>query len=201
MADDTLTADYRAGQLATRARTLRELTPLWSILDITALSATIGPFTTAAARLVMAGWWASADDTVEYLADFREEQGAPGRVRFRPATPPSTAEVAGLVRGAALSGIINGRRQGMNATRAMKNGLVKTLGQAGRTVLDGGRAAVVVAADRDPAARGYARDVSAGACRFCRMLASRGPAYLSEKTASFEAHGHCGCTGRLVYRR
>ena len=44
----------------------------------------------------------------------------------------------------------------------------------------------------DPAARGYMRRTDPGACRFCRMVASRGAVYTRE-TARFSCHPGCYC--------
>lgn len=196
---ERLTAAYRRGQLAVRARHLREVSAAWRVLDVTALSQTLGVFAQAAARIVLGGWWQSADETVAYLGDFREAEGVPGSVTFVPPAAPSADEVAGLIRGAAATGIINARRSGKNARASLDNGLVKTLGQSALTVLNGGRDTVLLGEHRDPKARRYERDVSGSACYFCLMLKARGAVYRSERSSSFEAHPHCGCTGRLVY--
>lgn len=45
---------------------------------------------------------------------------------------------------------------------------------------------------RDPAASGWHREVRAGACKFCRMLAGRGAVY-KKATAHFAAHDNCNC--------
>lgn len=190
---------YRAEQLAHRADTLRQVSRLWPMLQITDLSSTIGGFAVAAARLVLAGWSTSADGTALFLADYRAAEGVPDPIRFAPAGPPASSQLAGEIRGAALSGIINGRKAGMNASKAMANGLVKTLGAAGKLVLMGGRSTIEAGNRADPKAAGWERDTSGGACDFCLGLAARGPAYTSERSSSFEAHDHCGCTGRLAY--
>lgn len=51
---------------------------------------------------------------------------------------------------------------------------------------------------RDPEAVGWAR-VTAGGCKFCRMLASRGAVY-KEATARFASHPNCHCTAQPVFR-
>jgi hypothetical protein len=45
---------------------------------------------------------------------------------------------------------------------------------------------------RDPAARGYQRSARAGACDFCRMVASRG-AVFTKASSTFACHEHCFC--------
>lgn len=44
----------------------------------------------------------------------------------------------------------------------------------------------------------YVRKTDSGACKFCRMLKSRGAVYLKE-TSKFMSHGNCGCSGVPVY--
>lgn len=51
---------------------------------------------------------------------------------------------------------------------------------------------------RDPAAVGWRRLASPGACKFCRMLADRGTVY-RQSTATFAAHENCGCTAAPVF--
>lgn len=50
---------------------------------------------------------------------------------------------------------------------------------------------------KDPRAIGWRR-ITAGGCRFCRMLADRGAVY-KETTARFAAHKRCHCTAQPVF--
>lgn len=52
---------------------------------------------------------------------------------------------------------------------------------------------------RDPAALGWRRVTSAGACGFCKALAARGAVYTKD-TAYFAAHENCMCTCEAVFR-
>jgi hypothetical protein len=73
-------------------------------------------------------------------------------------------------------------------------------GASARLALKGGRQTIVEAASVDPVTLGWERVISPGACSFCSMLASRGAAYLSKKTAEFQAHDHCHCTAQPLFR-
>lgn len=73
---------------------------------------------------------------------------------------------------------------------------------ASRTLIEGGvQKRIVNAANetftenvsRDPAARGWQRVTRAGACDFCRLVASRGYVY-SKSTATFACHEKCHCS-------
>lgn len=73
-------------------------------------------------------------------------------------------------------------------------GLTRTL------VLEAGRDEVWTAIENDVSARGWARVTRPNACAFCRMLATRGAVYRTERSASFQAHhadehggGDCQC--------
>ncbi len=171
------------------------MTRLWSDVRVDDLPGTIGAFAAAAAEVVLAFAGTAGEDTADYLEAFRgaEHRGGPA-YRFVPAPLPTAAEVADLIRGAALTGIVNSRRRGGDSRRALANGLVKTLGQAGKSVMDAGRETVVAGAKGDPAAVGWVRVLSPGACDFCQTLATRPPS-----TAVMAAHPHCTCTAELVY--
>lgn len=79
------------------------------------------------------------------------------------------------------------------------------LGQFHEAVLTGGRRTIQAWAKKDPRATGWRRVSDGNPCAFCAMLVSRGPVYLSEKTAltadtpSGKYHSHCGCTVEVVY--
>lgn len=79
------------------------------------------------------------------------------------------------------------------------------LGMFHEAVLAGGRRTIQEWAKKDPRAIGWRRVSDGDPCAFCAMLVSRGPVYLSEKTAlkadtpSGKYHAHCGCTVEVVY--
>jgi hypothetical protein len=70
---------------------------------------------------------------------------------------------------------------------------------ARRLVLNTGRQTTVQAVQDDRRARAWAREARPDCCAFCAMLASRGPVYKTEATASLRArdgqsyHDHCHC--------
>jgi hypothetical protein len=89
--------------------------------------------------------------------------------------------------------------RGLLVMEAAEYGFTRLAGAAQRLALDGGRSTIGYSIDADPQAIGYARATSARPCSFCAMLASRGPVYTSEATASFRAHGACHCTPKPVF--
>lgn len=194
-----LTEAHRAEQLAARAGSLSELIRLWSIVDPTNLKGTIDTFARAAAILAGDGELRSGMISARYYPLFRRvELGLPGAV-VRPGPRTSLEIMTSEIRGAALSGIVEARRGGLSVPLAAQRGLVRVAGTIGKLILNGGRRTVMDAIRADPKALGYARVTGGDPCAFCRMLAGRGPVYKTEKSASFEPHGSCSCTGEPVY--
>lgn len=193
-----LTDAHRAAQLAARAGSLQGLLRLWRIVDVTDLSGTIETFAQAAALLAGEGFDQSAVVAANYYALFRRVEGV-GALAVPRAARPATEIMAGQLRGAALKGIIDARRAGMTLEGAKSQGLVRVAGELTKLVLSGGRMTITGATDRDRQALGWARATSGDPCTFCRMLASRGPVYKSEKSADFEAHDHDACMPEPVY--
>jgi hypothetical protein len=194
-----LTRQHRAAQQAIRAGLLRDLLALWAAVQVADLAGTIGRFTAAAAVLVRARYQESAETAEEYVTEFRTAEGAAGALTILLADPPAALVVAGLVRGAALSGVLKGRQRGFSAEAAARNGFVKASGTASNLALDGGRQVVTDATAADRASTGRWQRVAGGsACAFCAMLASRGPAF-EARSAKFEAHPGCSCSAEPVF--
>lgn len=194
-----LTEQHRAAQLAVRAGSLRDLVTLWRAVDPTRLGATIETFARAAAILAGRDFERSSSLSGLYYRLFRTAEGVPGAAVASLAPRPSTEALAGELRGAALKGIITARRGGLSVPLAAERGLVRVTGALTKLVLGGGRMTLVRSALADRQALGWARATSGQACAFCRMLASRGPVYKSEKSADFQSHDDCACTPEVVY--
>jgi hypothetical protein len=189
-----LTEAHRQLQTQVNAATLRDLLHLWGVVDPRNLRHTVDPFTRAAASVVLRGRGASSVASARYYAAFRQVEGVKGPHVVPNIAPPLKDElVTGLVRGAALSGIMNAYGRGQNPDQAKANGFVKLAGSASSLVYGGGRATILDAVRSDPAAHGYQRVTDGSACAFCAMIASRGIVAYSEDSAGFEAHDHCGC--------
>jgi len=195
-----LTVEYRAEQLALRAGSIRNLMLLWKAVDPTRLGDTIDVFSHAAALLTSQGFDQSAALGEQYFTAFRGAENVRGRApRIGLPAKPSLAKTQGLLRGSALSGIINARRSGASLQIASSNGLVNVIGTMAKLILSGGNNTVLNGVQADRQATGWARVTSSGACAFCRMLSSRGAVYRSERSAGFEPHDHCACTAEPIY--
>lgn len=193
-----LTSQYRESELSLRALVLRDLARLWRGVDPTNLEGTIRPFVDAATLLIRERYGNSVGLASRYFREFRQAEGISGTVAIVTPEPPPRDVTAGVIRGAALSGIINARRAGFPVAAAADNGFVKVSGSTSNLVLSGGRGLVSRAAESDRRARGWQRVESSSACDWCKKLEARGPVY-SQQSAFFEAHDHCGGTAEPVY--
>ena len=115
-----------------------------------------------------------------------------------PELPPDE-KLEGAIRGAGLAGLTNARARGLSVEAAHRNGYVKLAGSAAQLVLGGGRETLLGAVRSDPEAHGFQRVTDPNPCAFCRMVASRGPVFKTQESASFEAHGHCGCSAEPFF--
>lgn len=196
-----LTRAHHAAQLAVRAGSLENLVKLWKIVDPTDLSGTIETFAEAAALLAGQGFDRSAGVASRYYSLFRRVEGVPGAPPAAgPAPRPSAEALAGELRGASLKGIIVARRAGLTPDLAKARGLIRVVGALSKLVLTGGRRTLTDLTTRDPVAIGFGRVTSGDPCAFCRMLASRGAVYKTEKSADFESHDGCGCSAEPLFR-
>lgn len=198
-AGNALTNAHRAQQLAVRAQSLEGLLRMWAAVDVTNLADTIEVFAQAAALLAGNGFDQSAAAAANYYGLFRRVEIGQGAT-IATAGKPGVEFLAGQIRGAALSGILDARKAGAPIGTAKRNGLVRAIGTMSKLVLAGGRNTIISGTQADRRALGWARVTSGDPCAFCRMLSSRGPAYKSEKSADFQPHDHCGCTPEAVFR-
>ena len=84
-------------------------------------------------------------------------------------------------------------------TPTPERGLAALQSTTSRLVLQSGRDTITVNAGRDRGARGWGRMARSGACRFCRMIASRQGGVYTERSARFAAHDHCDCVSYPVF--
>lgn len=196
-----LTRAHRQAQIALRADVLADLTRLWTLFrrpDEDLLSV-FERFAAAAEILIRQRHGDSAGLAAAYFEEFRRREGVGGQATPHIAPPPPREVVRESLAAAGRIGAANALRAGRSPESAARNGLVRVLGTATRLVLDGGRRTLVESIRRDRQARGWQRVTSGSPCAFCAMVASRGPAYKSERSARFEAHDHCSCTAEPYY--
>lgn len=195
-----LSSAHRQQQITVRASLLRELLALWEALVDPADFGTFERFAELAARLIGLRREESTGLAAAYFAAFRRVEGAAGIAAAVPAAAVPAEQVAAVVRGAALVGATDARRAGRSHPVAARQAFVRASGSATRVVVDGARDTVVESVRADPDALGWQRITDPDPCPFCRMVASRGPAFKSRRSAAFEAHDGCACVAEPFYR-
>ncbi len=141
---------------------------------------------------------AAVGESVDYYQAMRELAGVAAAFTVPIVDAPEPDAVEMLILAAlAEADLAPGSLGEIDVDTAVQNlieGLAQTL------VMEAGRDEVWTAIENDVAARGWARVTRPGACAFCRMLATRGPVYKTERSASFQAHtagpnggGDCRC--------
>ncbi len=141
---------------------------------------------------------AAIGESADYYQAMRELAAVAAAFTLPYADAPEPDAVEALILAAlAQADLAPGSLGDLDVTEAVQNlieGLTQTL------VMEAGRDEVWTAIERDVAAKGWARVTRPGACAFCRMLATRGAVYKTERSASFQAHtagpnggGDCRC--------
>lgn len=175
---------------------MRDLLRIWRGVDPTNLKGTVSPFAQTAAVLIAARFADSAGLAVQYFQDFRRAEGVTGTAFIERPDPPPAEKLAGSVRGAGITGIVNARRAGFPVQAAADQGFVKVAGSAAALVLMGGRKVITEAAVGDRRAQGWQRVTTGDNCDFCSRLAGT----LQSSAGDFPAHDHCDCSAEPVYR-
>lgn len=204
----TLTETHRQAQLVVRAALVAAIVRIWPAFnpdDLVGSWATIEPILLA---LVAEGGRTSAGLAAAYYEEFRAAEAIGGAARpVIIAAPPAPETVRSL----RYVGLIDTRRL-IDAGRpdAASVAFTNVSGEVSRQALNQGRDTLVASVAGDPKALGWVRVTDSKPCAFCRMLAGRGPVYMSKKSATvgpvwsekrqrFQAHGHCGCSAEPVF--
>lgn len=202
-----LTALHSDQQVALRASTIQQIIRLFPALDLSSLEGVdrSWPALEAALQALIAQQHGtSAGLAINYYELFRAAEGVAGASTpvLAEALPAEQVGISLKVTGpyTAKHLIAVGDPQVASKTMSL------LAGAASRLVADGGRSTLIRSAERDRRAIGYARVTRGNSCAFCRMLASRGFAYRSERTAKFAANGQkyhdlCDCQVEIAYSR
>lgn len=185
-----------AVQIAIRAQLLQDTVKLWPLLDPKRLDETF-PGWLRAMRLLMDTYHGqSAVAAGKFYRSMRDHA-------IQASTPSSLIKLAPKPDDQWLTRAFGFSGPGMLRNDVARPGtaLSMTLGTASRIALDGGRTTVLNTVQHDPVAVGWYRVTDGQPCAFCALLASRGIAYKSEKSADFQAHNHCGCSAAPAFSR
>jgi hypothetical protein len=184
----------KAAQGIISAAAMRDAAKLWPLLDAKRLDVTFPAWLQAMTLLIRRYHSQSSlasGATYRAARELHTQSPAP-RSLIRIAPPPPDQWVSKAL---GFSG------PGMLSRDTVKpnTALSTTLGTTARIVQDGGRTTTLDTVHADPVAVGWYRVTDGHPCSFCALLASRGVAYKSEKTASFEAHNLCGGTAAPAF--
>jgi hypothetical protein len=193
-----LTEAHRLAQIRLSAQTVARLLDVWPLLDVENLDATSRRWVTAALSVVQQQRTASERLALAYFTRFRAVE-VPDAAPFTPPLPAplpaSEATTSLLARGPyRLKSLM---AQAVPLATAADSASAASASAGARHVLNGGRQALVAAADADPEARGHRRVTASGCCAFCALLSARSYDGLSSKF--FEAHDNCSCSSEVMY--
>lgn len=198
-----LTEAHRVGQIAIGARAEASARLLWPVLDPSDLDRYEPAWMGATLSALRPHFEESVNLSAAYLAEYREAEGAKaaalGAVAWDQRLMAENLHLAGPVRVKLLVG------KGTTGQAAAAAALTKFAGIARRGVMQGGRMMIHETAKRDGNVVGWRRVTDGDPCTFCAMLATRGPVYSKDTVLTdgegLRYHGHCGCTGELVYSK
>jgi hypothetical protein len=142
------------------------------------------------------------DASVEYLTELAGSPVSLQPVEYVDKVGASTLEDFLNVTPRAFLSRVNGGMSDVQALVATANRLAGSVATEPHRV---DRGATIDTASKDSRFKGWARIAEAGACDFCRMLASRGAVYQSQATAATQASGqryhvHCRCQAKALPR-
>jgi hypothetical protein len=189
----------QAEQAALTVALTDALEQAWPMLDIEALKHSMPEWQQAVAGIVTQLATASAVSAGDHYTLARE--AADIRSAFRPilAQPPSVDYIT-----TKLDIATQGLWSRSLDDEAVTN--VKTLveGVTQELIADAGRDTTVGSIEADAKALGWARVARPTCCAFCRMLAGRGAAYKSKRTAELtetgtKYHPHCHCLPMPIF--
>jgi len=205
LAGAQLTDAHRRAQSKLSARTVQQLMAVWPLLDPDDLDGTLPRYLAAAVPVVEARYAESVRLARAYYQVFRRVE-APAAAAFTLPDVP-VLEAAAVSTSLAVQGPVKVKAAlsgGVQIAEAMESGRVASAAAGGRHALNGGREAVMGAAEADPASRGVRRVTSPRCCAFCAMLAARSyDGLTSDATGSGRAfmkvHDGCQCQAESVF--
>jgi hypothetical protein len=167
-----------------------DISAAWATLDVANLRESLPVFQQLTAAIVRRYGLAAATLAVQFYRSQRIAAGVTNPFTVRPASPPPVEQVAQTVDWAT--------QPLWSAAPDTPAAQSNVIAGTERLVLDVGRQTVTDNAARDRHAKGWARITEPGACAFCLMLATRGPAY-GKHSADFLSHSSCRCHAEPVF--
>lgn len=194
MAEAAVVSTTAAGQQTAQATLMDAMAaPIASAFDIidTSDPSTLATFLTAMRGLTRKFGLVSAAHAARFYTAERDAAGVSGK--FTPTLAPTAnaTKVETSLRWAT--------KDLWTGEPDLETARTNVIGVADKNVLDTGRLTTLDAVKQDRKAVGWAREVEPGACAFCLLLATRGAAYRSQGSSSFESHDHCRCIAVPVF--
>ena len=146
-------------------------------------------------QIVIPGWRAAAAAAVRYLRRHAAVEGVAVDPSPAPVNLEQLATALTVCGPVAFKAKIAATGSDEAALRAMT---ARLAGAAQRLTLTGDRETITQAVGDSDEIVGWRRVISARACPFCAMLASRGAVYAA-RTVAFRAHDSCHCSAEPLY--
>lgn len=176
-----LTEAHRRSQLRNAAEAARLATELWRLLDLADLDATAPGWLEAQLAVLHRHGDRSRQLAIEYLrAYLAAELGTVGDIALGAGVADAAAVVSMQTQGPIA--IKEAIKRGLSPSAASRVALRRYRGALERLVQQSGREVITETAGSHRMA--WRRVASSGACAFCALLASRGPAYGSAAAAT-----------------
>lgn len=196
-------AAFHATQVAIAAELSATLADLWPDLVPNELAASFEALRPEVAAIGSQFAAASASLAVDYYEELRAASGVRDPFRVPIVEPPGLGRMSAYLNATTADLLAASARQVDDLFNAELTLLVQQEAEASLAALvaDTSREQIIEAGRADRRATKWARVTRAGACSFCRLLASRGAVYRFENAANFRAHtavngrgGTCQCT-------
>jgi len=173
----------RAAQEDISSLVVRDLRAMFRSLDLSRPDASAAALREFVPVLVSTYGDMAASLAADWYDEVRASAGIAGRFRASMSPSPYLDAAEPMARRAA----------GALFTATPSDALVTLEGAVGKYALAAARETIATSSYRDPQSSGWHREVRAGGCDFCKMLAGRPGDVYKESTAHFAAHDHCNC--------
>jgi hypothetical protein len=188
--------EQRNAQAGLIVMLLRDLVKVWQLLRPDSLHRSMPAWVAAVHAVTSRYAPMAATLAADYYEAERAAANAAGRFTVPFADAPTEGHVDAVMRWATKD---LWSRNPDTLTERVHAAKSNAESAAAKLVEDVGRLTITYAVQKDPAAVGWARTASPGACAFCRMLAQRGPVYGAD-TVGFRAHNDCHCMAMPLFK-
>jgi hypothetical protein len=194
-----LSEQHRAAQVRLQGIVAADTARVFPLLDVNNLDRTFQSYFSGMEATINSRRTISSSLSASYFDSMRSDSNVGGIFNARLSGGVNKDQLFTSLLVAGPISVKKNLAAGATVESARQAALVNTIKTSQRHVLNGGRATILDAVNRDSRSVGWARLTDGQPCAFCALLASRGPAYKSEGTSKFRAHDGCGCTAVPVF--